>query len=376
VFDISRHAEIIHYAYYYVAVTYMIDRSIRQRFDTIIIGGGQGGLAVGYYLSRLNQKFVILDAADTVGDSWRRRWDSLRLFTPARYSSLPGLPFPAPGGYYPTKDEMADYLQTYAMHFALPVRPTVRVESLTREHDCYILTSKTEWYAAKNVVVATGWLRRPPVPHFAPRLAPQIIQLSSDTYKNPTQIPNGNVLVVGAGNSGAEIAVELSTAGRRVWLSGRDVGYLPFSLGNPVIWWLLNNVLTTDSLLGRLFKERSTGNRTPLIHLDSKTLQQVGVKRVPRMVEVTSGNPRLEDGSVLPVDAVVWATGFRPDYRWIQLSIFDSNGYPRHDRGVAEAEPGLYFIGLPFQQSFASLLIGGVTADAHYIAEQLCVRMG
>jgi putative flavoprotein involved in K+ transport len=354
----------------------MTQHGSTPHFDTVVVGGGQAGLAMGYYLAKQDRHFVILNAGEKVGDTWRARWDSLRLFTPARYSSLPGMPFPIPGGNYPTKDEMGDYLEAYAAHFNLPVRTGVKVESLTSEKDRYILLSNAGRFEATNVVVATGWLRQPVIPRFSMELDPQIVQLHSSTYKNPNNLPKGNVLVVGDGNSGAEIAVELSAAGRRVWLSGRDVGHIPFGLSNPLTWWLLTSVLTADSRLGRRltkrsgFRARSGGGSSPLIRLKPKDILQAGVERVPRTKDVVGGKPRLEDGRILDVEAVVWATGFRPDFEWIRLAIFSEDGHPIHLRGVVEGEPGLYFLGLPFQHTFASALIGGVGVDAQYVAEQ------
>jgi putative flavoprotein involved in K+ transport len=345
-----------------------------QRFDTIVVGGGQAGLAVGYFLAEQGRDFVILDAAVSVGDAWRGRWDSLRLFTPARYDGLPGMPFPAPGGYYPTKDEMADYLEAYADRFDLPVRTGARVSSLTKEESRYLLASSAGRFEAENVVVASGSLRRPKVPAFAADLDPSVAQLHSGAYSNPNQIPAGDVLVVGAGNSGAEISVELAAAGRRVWLSGRDVGRIPLGLGNPFTWWLLGKVLTTDSRLGRKLEEGGKGGGTPLIRLTPEDILRAGVERVPRTEGVADGKPRLEDGRILEVDAVVWATGFGPDFAWIELPIFGKDGYPVHHRGVVEGEEGLYFLALPFQHTLTSALIGGVGADARYVAERLRSR--
>jgi putative flavoprotein involved in K+ transport len=350
----------------------MTHRDSVRRFDTIVVGGGQAGLAVGYYLAEQRRNFVILDAADRVGDSWRRRWDSLRLFTPARYDGLPAMPFPARGGYYPTKDEMADYLEVYADRFDLPVRTGVRVGSLTKEGR-YLLASAAGRFEAENVVVASGSLQRPQIPAFAANLDPSIAQLHSSAYRNPGHLPVGNVLVVGAGNSGAEISVELATAGRRVWLSGRDVGRIPF-FGSRLSWWFFSTVLTSESRLGRKFKESGKGGGIPLIRLTAKDILQAGVERVPRTDWVAGGKPRLEDGRILEVDAVVWATGYGPDFGWIELPIFGKDGYPVHRRGVAEGEAGLYFLALPFQHTLTSALIGGVGTDARYIAEHLRSR--
>ena len=345
-----------------------------RRFDTVVVGGGQAGLAVGYYLVEQGRNFVILDAADGVGDGWRGRWDSLRLFTPARYDGLPGMPFPALGGYYPTKDEMADYLEAYADRFDLPVRTGVRVRSLSKEEGCFLLVSNTGRFEAENVVVASGSLQRPRIPAFAADLGSSIAQLHSSTYRNPGQLPTGNVLVVGAGNSGAAISVELAAAGRRVWLSGREVGGIPFGLGNPFTWWLLAKVLTSESRLGRKLEEGGKGGGTPLIRLTPNDILRAGVERVLRTDGVADGKPRLEDGRILDVDTVVWATGYAPDFGWITLPIFGKDGYPVHHRGVAEGEEGLYFLALPFQHTLTSALIGGVGADARYVAEHLRSR--
>jgi putative flavoprotein involved in K+ transport len=338
-----------------------------------VVGGGQAGLAVGYYLAEQRRDFVILDAAEGVGDSWRGRWNSLRLFTPARYDGLPGMPFPAPGGYYPTKDEMADYLEAYADRFGLPVRTGVGVGSLSKEEGSFLLASNAGRFEAENVVVATGSLRRPKVPPFAANLDPSIAQLHSEDYRNPSQLPAGDILVVGAGNSGAEISVELAGAGRRVWLSGRDVGRIPY-FGSRPSWWFFSTVLTSESRLGRKLKEGGGGGGTPLIRLRPKDILRAGVIRVPKVGGTADGRPHLEDGDILDVDAVIWATGFGPDFGWIELPIFGKDGYPVHRRGVVAGEPGLYFVGLPFQHTLTSALIGGVGADARYVAEHLRSR--
>jgi putative flavoprotein involved in K+ transport len=351
----------------------MTHRSSVRCFDTVVVGGSQAGLAVGYYLADQRRDFVILDAGHRVGDTWRGRWDSLRLFTPARYDGLPGMPFPAPGGYYPTKDEMADYLEAYACRFDVPVGTGVRVESLGKKEDRYLLVSNAGRFEAENVVVASGSLRRPKIPAFAANLDWSIAQLHSSTYRNPAQIPAGDVLVVGAGNSGAEISVELVAAGRRVWLSGRDVGRIPF-FGSRLSWWIFGNVLTSESRFGRKLKEGGGGGGTPLIRLRSKDVLRAGVVRVPKVEGTADGRPRLEDGRVLDVNAVVWATGFGPDFAWIRLPVFGEDGHPVHHRGVVEKEPGLYFVGLPFQHTLTSALIGGVGADARYVAEHLRSR--
>jgi putative flavoprotein involved in K+ transport len=344
----------------------------RRRIDTVVVGGGQGGLAVGYFLARQGRDFVILDAARRTGDAWRNRWDSLRLFTPARRSALPGLRFPAPGGYFPTKNEIAEYLESYALHFQLPVRLDTRVDSLTRCHEGYALNAAGERFVASRVVVATGPFQQPSIPGLARQLDPTLIQLHSSEYRNPRQLPDGDVLVVGAGNSGAEIAVELAADGRRVWLSGRDTGRVPLRLFRArLFWWLTSAALNTDTAVGRKLRARSAGKGSPLIRLSRRDILRAGVQRVPRTQGVTDGKPRLLDGRVLTPSAVVWATGFRPDFTWIHLPIFGPDGYPVHYRGVVTRAPGVYFAGLPFQYTLTSAAVGGVGADARYIVEHM-----
>ncbi|WP_247002645.1 flavin-containing monooxygenase [Halosolutus gelatinilyticus] len=351
----------------------MTSRS-QLHFDTVVIGGGQAGLSIGYYLEEQDRDFLILDASDCIGDTWRNRWDSLRLFTLARNSSLPGMSFPASDDYFPTKDEMADYLQTYATELTLPIRLNTRVKALIRNNDYYVLQTESNRLTATNVVVATGPFQRPYIPKFADELTPSITQLHSSDYQNPAQLPAGSVLVVGAGNSGAEIAVELTGDGRSTWLSGRDTGHIPCWLFNSrLFWWLSGTIFTVDTWLGRKIKKRSLGQGDPLIRLTPADIRQSGVERVARTEGMTDGKPRLEDGQVLDVDVVVWATGFRPGFEWIDLPglTLDENGYPIHEKGVVTEEPGLYFLGLPFQRTPVSATIRGVGPDAEYIALRL-----
>lgn len=357
-----------------------IEGNWEHRLDTVVVGGGQAGLAMGYYLKELSREFVILDAGERVGDAWRNRWDGLRLFTPAALSSLPGLPFPSSGGYFPTRDEMSDYLEQYAREFDLPVRPGRRVDSLQRNGGGYLVSAGNERYLTKNVVVATGPYHTPCIPDFAARLNPSITRLHSSVYQNPGQFPEGNVLVVGAGNSGAEISQKLA-ATRHTYLSGRDTGNVPGGVpehhlsrsllfGWRIGWWLLGRI-TADTRLGRKGREFDRRQGMPLIRLSPKALTKAGVERVPRVVGVADGSPQLADGRILEVAAVVWATGFRPDFGWVALSIFDEDGYPIHHRGVVDAVPGLYFLGLPFQHTFLSATVGGVGEEARHVADHL-----
>ncbi len=351
-----------------------------ERFETVIVGGGQAGLATGYHLAKRDRAFVILDASPRVGDSWRSRWDSLQLFTPRRYSSLPGWPLPATRGASPTKDELADYLEAYAERFRLPVRSGVHVNRLSKNGGRFVLEADGQRLEADNVVVASGAYRTPRVPDFAPELDSRIRQLGSTEYRNPAQLQEGDVLVVGAGNSGAEIAADVAGA-HTTWLSGPDTGQIPVRYGGlldrlltPPIWFLASHVLTTGTPVGRRVRPRALTTAAPLERVRRKELAAAGIERVPRTTGVRDGRPRLEDGRVIDVANVIWCTGFRPDYGWIDLPVFGEDGEPAHDRGVVEEEPGLYFVGRFFLFGFTSALIGGVGRDAGHIAAHIARR--
>jgi putative flavoprotein involved in K+ transport len=348
-----------------------------ERVETVIVGGGQAGLAVGYHLARRERPFVILDADRRPGDAWRRRWDSLRLFTPARYSGLPGLPFPAPPFTHPTRDEVADYLEAYAARFQLPVRHGIRVDRLDRHRGRFLVAAGDHRWDADQVVVATGAYQHHRVPAFAAELDPGIVQLDTSRYRNPSQLRPGGVLVVGAGNSGAEIAHEVAAA-HPTWLSGPDTGHIPVRTGGrwdrlltPPFWWLISRVLTVDTAIGRKVRPRALVTPAPLERVRPRELAAAGVERVPRTVGVRDGRPRLEDGRVMEVANLIWCTGSRPDFGWIDLPIFDQDGLPRHHRGVVASPPGLYFVGLWFLSGFTSSLLGGVGRDAERIADHI-----
>jgi putative flavoprotein involved in K+ transport len=352
-----------------------------EYFETVIIGGGQAGLSVGYHLKKQGRPFVILDANERIGDAWRKRWDSLRLFTPARYDGLAGWRFPAPAVSFPTKDEMADYLESYAAWFDLPVRTGVKVDGLSRQAYRYVLTAGSRRFEAEHVVVATGANQVPKVPAFADDLHPSIVQLHSSHYCNPSQLQEGAVLVVGAGNSGAEIAFEVSRT-HPTYLSGKPSGQLPVRHGLamarfvfPVIRFVGNHVLTLRTPIGRKVQPRYISHGAPLIRVKLKDLAAAGVEQVPRTVGVEGGRPMLKDGRVLDVSNVIWCTGFREEFPWIDLPIFDENEQPLHERGVVVGEPGLYFVGLPFQYAAGSDVLPGVGRDAEYIAKHIASRV-
>jgi putative flavoprotein involved in K+ transport len=355
-----------------------------ETIDTVVIGGGQAGLSIGYHLARKGVRFTILEANQRIGDSWRQRWDSLRLFTPARFDGLNGMPFPAQANAFPTKDEMADYLEAYAARFSLPVHTGVRVDRVSKAEGGQLLVSAGHHrILARNVVVAMADFQRPRVPAFASGLDRGIVQLHSSAYKNPDQLRPGAVLIVGVGNSGAEIAREVVRAGHETYVSGKANGELPFSIAGLaarlVLAWLLFRVvffrlLRLDTPLGRKAHARVAGKATPLIRVKSRDLDAEGVASVPRTAGVRDGLPLLEDGRTLGVSNVIWSTGFEPGFSWIDLPVFDGQGRPVHTRGLCTAEPGLSFVGLHFLYAMASSMIHGVGRDAEYLAERIAQR--
>jgi len=344
----------------------------------VVIGGSQSGLAIGYYLQQQGLPFVILDQNDRIGDAWRKRWDSLRLFTPGRYDGLPGMPFPGSRSSYPTKDETADYLEAYAREFELPFRTGVTVDRVSKAGDRFEVSCGEHTLFAENVVVATGASNTPSVPAFARELDERIVQLHSKHYRNPSHIQSGAVLVVGAGNSGAEIAIELAPH-HKTWLSGPDTGQEPTRAGShldhlitPLMWFVATR-LTVKTVLGRKLRDHfiAPPRGIPLGRVRRKDFAPAGVERVPRTTAVRNGLPVLENGRVLDVSTVIWCTGYKPDYDWIDLSLRTHNGFPIHDRGIVDACPGLYFVGLPFLYSLSSALLGGVGRDAKHIVEHI-----
>jgi putative flavoprotein involved in K+ transport len=351
-----------------------------ETVQVVVIGAGQAGLSTGYHLTRRGIGCVILEANDRIGDAWRRRWDSLRLFTPARFDGLDGMPFPAPAGTFPTKDEMAGYLEAYAARFELPVRTGVKVERLSRKGDRYLIEAAGGSWQADHVVVAMATYQRPKLPAFASELDPNIVQLHSGDYRNLGQLRAGGVLVVGAGNSGAEIALEAARGGRPTWLSGRATGHIPFRINGLaakaglvrlVLRVLFHRILTTSTPIGRKARPAVLARGGPLIRVKPRDLAAAGVQRVPRTTGVRGGRPELADGRVLDVANVVWCTGFHPGFSWIDLPVLDRAGEPVHDRGVVPGQPGLYFAGLHFLYAMSSTMIHGAGRDAEHIAETI-----
>lgn len=350
-----------------------------RNFDVIVVGGGQAGLATGYHLARRDLRFVILDAHDRIGDSWRQRWDSLRLFSPARYDGLPGMPFPAAAHTFPTGGEMADYLETYAADMKLPVRGGVSVDRVERSgggRDGYVVHAGGLRLETNQVVIATSAYLEPRTPDFAKDLEPGIRQIHSADYRNPDQFAKGAVLVVGASNSGAEIALEAARS-HEVILTGRDPGAVPFRvdtraarLAFRILWFAWNRVLTVHTPMGRKMRPKVRNHGGPLVRVKPSDLKAAGVERIyERTTGTVQGLAVLEGGRVLEVENVVWCTGFHHDFSWIDGLELDEDGFPRQELGVVHNLPGVYFVGLKFQRAFSSMLVGGVGRDAAHIAQ-------
>ncbi len=348
-----------------------------EKLQAVIVGGGQAGLATAYELARRGVGLTVLEAEEHIGDQWRHRWDSLRLFTPARHDALPGSKFPSPPDSFPGKDEMADYLAAYARDARLPVRTGVRALTLARSEGSYMVETTAGTLEAEHVVVATGY-QRPKVPRFADGIDSAVRQLHAGQYRNPSQLA-GDVLVVGAGTSGVEIAIEAARAGHHTVLAGRGTGSIPpifYAFKGKVFWFYANRIASVRTPIGRKMKPLVLSHGAPLIRVKMRDALAAGVERAPRVVAVENGVPVLEGGRRLHADTVVWCTGFGRDYSWIQFPVAGADGYPRHSGGVADGERGLYFVGLPYQTRLASGLIGGVGQDARFVAEVIAGRLG
>ena len=352
---------------------------------TIVIGGGQAGLTVGYHLKNRGVPFLILDANQRIGDAWRNRWDSLRLVTPARYAGLPGLPFPARGDSFPTKNQVADYLADYARRFQLPVHNGIIVDRLWKEEDRFVMTAGRQRFESENVVVAMANYQTPRVPEFARALDPGIVQLHSHEYRNPSQLQEGGVLVVGVGNSGGDIALEVVRS-HPTWIAGKESGHIPWPIDSfmakhvlvRLVRFLGHHILTVNTPVGRRLRPKMLRRAAPLIRVKPGDLTKAGIERLGRVVGVKNGLPLLADGHALDVKNVIWCTGYRHDFPWVDLPIFandgEGRGEPLHDRGIVTNVPGMYFVGLHFLYSMTSATLVGVGRDAERISKAVASR--
>ena len=354
-----------------------------QHTETLIIGAGQAGLSTGYHLQRLGRPFLIIDGNERVGDNWRQQWDSLRLYTPAKYDGLPGLRFPGEPWTYPGKDQVADFLESYALRFDLPVRMSTRVDRLDAHSGGGFTAALGDGrITCDNVVVATGTFGRTPhVPAFAADLDASIRQLHSSEYRRAAQLQDGPVLVVGASHSGCDIAYELA-AERPTILCGRDCGQIPFRLESramrlaiPVLIFLARHVITRRTPIGRKAMDEIRQHGGPMLRVKRDDLAARDVERIEARVGGTqNGRPMLDDGRTLDVANVVWCTGFRQVFDWISPPVMNDSGWPVEYRGVVESVPGLFFCGLSFQYAFSSMVFPGIGRDAAYVASKIASR--
>ncbi|MFL5829054.1 MAG: flavin-containing monooxygenase [Solirubrobacteraceae bacterium] len=341
----------------------------RTRFEVAVVGAGQAGLAIGRLLAGQGRRFVILDGADAIGAAWRDRWDSLVLFTPRRYDSLPGLAFPGDPDGYPTRDEVVAYLEQYARTFELPLQLDRTVRSLAKNGRAFELELDGHSIEADQVVIATGPFQTPRVPSFANQLAPDVFQIHSLDYRRPSDVPDGTVLVVGGGNTGYQIAAELSgTHLVQLAIGGRQTPLPQKLAGRDLFWWLERTKLLNTSVDSRLGQKLS--RRETLVGSSPRTIKRHGVSIKPRTTAASGRTVSFADGTELSVDAVIWATGFGANHAWVNLPVFRSQGEVVHERGVT-AIPGLYFLGLPWQHTRGSALLGWVKDDAEHIARQI-----
>jgi putative flavoprotein involved in K+ transport len=341
-----------------------------QHLDVAVIGGGQAGLAIGYYLRQQGCRFAILERATELAPAWRERWDSLTLFTPRRYSALPGLPFSGDPDGYPTRDEVIGYLEHYAETFGLPIELNSDVKQLDRGDGRFRLVVDGRVITADQIVVATGPFQTPYVPKLNEKLSAGLFQTHAVGYRKPGDVPKGTVLVVGGGNTGFQIAKELSPTHEVVLSIGSQQKPLPQRvLGRDLFWWLTKTRLLNKTVESRLGRKLST--RDTLIGSSPREMtERYGVEFKPRLADAEGRRVRFEDRSDLEVDAVIWATGYRSDYSWTKLPILDEDGRLRHRRGVTDV-PGLYFLGLTWQHTRGSALIGFIKDDAEFVAENI-----
>ena len=341
-------------------------------YDVLVIGAGQAGLTVGYYLRQTGLRFLIVDGAEQVGSAWAERWESLVLFTPRRLNAMPGLPFDGDPDREPTRDEVIDYLGRYATELELPVALKTPITALDHRGGRYVAQSPAGTFEADQVIVATGPFQRPRIPEFAAAVAADVYEAHSTGYRRPEDIPHGRVVVVGGGNTGYQIAEELAADHQVVLAVGSRQTPLPLRfLGRQIFWWGTKLGVLSVSVESRIGKRLS--RRETLIGSNPRKARRLGIVLKPRAVSASGRTVRFADGTESDADAIIWATGYRPDYSWIKLPVVDAGGRVRHRRGVTD-RAGLYFLGLTWQHTRGSALLGFVADDARYISEQVAAR--
>lgn len=341
--------------------------------DYIIIGAGQAGLAMAYYLKKQEKNFIIVDANEEVGAPWLKRWDSLKLFTPSEYNHLPGMKFPCKKGHYANKYEVADYLKTYVKEFNIPIAFNQKITSLTKEEEVFILKSNTQEYRAQNVIVATGPFHTPFTPSCHKNISDSIVQIHSEHYKSPNQLQEGDALVVGAGDSGVQILDEISQTNRNVYFSGNtNIGTLPQEFLGKTLWWWFSKIGFLSANKYSWWGKKLSTNQQPVIGTDVKALfSRDNVTCVGRTLDADNNIIVFEKDRLSSIKNIIWATGFKPNFNWIDNIKLDEKQYPKNYRGVSEDIEGLYFIGLPWLYTRGSATLGGVKKDAEYLSKYI-----
>jgi putative flavoprotein involved in K+ transport len=344
-----------------------------QQVEVAIIGAGQAGLAAGYYLSQQNRNFVILEKAEQVGQAWRDRWDSLKLITPNPYNDLPGLSFPSQSIDFPTRNDVISYLENYAHKYQFPIEYSQSVNVLKSIDNGFRIEANTRTIEAQHVIVATGAFHKPFIPRFSSDLPDNINQIHSSQYRNPKQLAEGAVLIVGSGNSGVQIAKEISIH-HKVYLSVGNSPTLPRQIWGRDLYWWLNTLKVTrinvSSRLGKRFSKRP--DSVVGINLQ-KLARENNIILLGHTQSASENHLLFSGGETIPISeikTIIWASGFRSDYSWIEIPVFNSNYQPFHRRGVTPIK-GLYFLGLRWQYRITSSLIGGIGEDAAYIANKI-----
>jgi putative flavoprotein involved in K+ transport len=338
--------------------------------DYIIIGAGQSGLAIAYYLHKKKANYLIVDANSETGEPWLKRWDSLKLFTPSEFNNLPGMDFPHKKGHYADKYEVAKYLKTYVTKFNIPIEFNHKIKSLKKENDVFTLKSDNKTFEAKNVIIATGPFHKPFTPRFHSKISKDIIQIHSEYYKSPDQLQDGPTLVVGAGDSGVQILNEISKTKTSVYFSGNtNITSLPQEfLGKTLWWWFHKTGFLTAHKYSWVGKKLSKSGQ-PVIGTDVKTLfKKENVTCVGRTLDANDETIIFEKQKSNEIKNIIWATGFKPNFNWIVGIELDKNLYPKNYRGVSDIE-GLYFLGLPWLYTRGSATLGGVKKDAKYLSK-------
>lgn len=340
--------------------------------DFIIVGGAQAGLSMAYYLNKMDKKFIVVDKEDEVGASWLNRWDSLKLFTPSEFNNLPGMDFPAEKGYYPTKEDVADYFKNYTVAFDIEIKLNTLIEKVSKKEGYFILRHQDGEIKSKNIVIATGPFHIPYTPSFSKNISDKIFQIHSNYYKNPGQLQEGPAMVVGAGDSGFQILDEVSQSNRTTYFSGAtDVRVLPQELFGKTLWWWFTKIgflsFSRKTWLGKKLSQ----SKQPIIGTDVKGILKrknvipVGKTKNAKDEIIVTENRKIEN-----LRNIVWATGYRPNFSWIEGLELSKDGYPKHNRGVSNIE-GLYFIGLPWLHTRGSATLGGIKKDAQYLASYI-----